>query len=270
MSLIGKTVVITGASSGIGEACAYVFARQKVNLVLASRNMEKLQKVKEVCEGFGAAVIIVKCDVSLEEDCKKLVNQTIITFGKIHVFISNAGISMRALFVDTELEVIKKLMDVNFWGAVYCSKYALPFLLKEQGSLIAISSFAGYKGLPGRTGYSASKFALNGFMESLRTENQKTGLHVGVMSPGYTSSNIRNTALNAIGKPQSESPLNENKLMSATRVAERVLNMVEERKETEILTLLSKITFIVNKLFPKWVDKIIYKTIAKEKDSPFR
>ncbi len=133
-----------------------------------------------------------------------------------------------------------------------------------------ISSLAGYKGLPGRTAYSASKYALNGFMESLRIENLKTGLHIGILSPGYTASNIRNTALNAQGKPQSESPLDESKLMQPETVARRVLRMVLKRRETDILTKLSRATFFVNKLFPRLVDRIVYKTIAKEKDSPFK
>ncbi|MBC7383642.1 MAG: SDR family oxidoreductase [Bacteroidia bacterium] len=270
MDLTGKTIIITGASSGIGEACAYAFAKHKVNLVLAARNIHKLEEVKIACERSGSKTICIKCDVSKEEDCKNLIDETIKNFEHIHVLINNAGISMRALFIDTGFDVLKRIMDVNFWGAVYCSKFALSHLLKDNGSLISISSFAGYKGLPGRTGYCASKYALNGFMESLRTENIKTNLHVGVLSPGYTASNIRNTALNAKGQPQSESPLDESKLMQPDKVAESVLKMVQKRTETEILTKLSKTSLWVNKFFPKFVDRIIYKTIAKEKDSPFK
>ncbi len=269
MDLKGKTIIITGASFGIGEACAYAFARYQTKLVLASRNIDKLNEVKLKAESFGAQVICVQCDVTLEIDCIRLINETIDHFGAIHVLINNAGITMRALFEDANLAVIKQVMDVNFWGAVYCSKYALPFLLKEKGSLISLSSFAGFKGLPGRTAYSASKFALNGFMEALRIENRKTGLHIGVLSPGYTTSNIRKVALNAKGFPQGESPIDESKLMPANIVAERLILMVQKRKKSELLTLLCKTSFFVNKFLPKWVDFFVYKTLSKEKDSPF-
>ncbi len=269
MNLKGKTIVITGASSGIGEACAYEFGKYQANIVLASRNLEKLNLVKLKVDSLGSKAICIPCDVTKEEDCKNLIKETVEQFGTIHVFINNAGISMRALFIHADTSVIKQVMDVNFWGAVYCTKFALPYLLKEKGSLVSISSFAGFKGLPARTGYAASKYALNGFMESLRIENRKTGLHIGILSPGYTTSNIRNVALNANGLPQKESPLNENKLMPASAVALRAVNMVIKRKDDEILTSLSKFTFIVNKFFPKFVDWVVYRTIAKEKDSPF-
>ena len=137
----------------------------------------------------------VQCDVTLEEDCDHLIKQAITTFGKIDILINNAGISMRALFKDVDLKVLKALMDVNFWGTVYCTKYALPHILKTQGSIVGVSSIAGYKGLPGRSGYSASKFAMNGFLDVLRMENLKTGVHVMTACPGFTASNIRNIAL---------------------------------------------------------------------------
>src|ERR1019366_6162034 len=139
---------------------------------------------------------------TVEEDCKHLINQAITTFGKIDVLVNNAGISMRALFKDVDISVLKAVMDVNFWGTVYCTKYAMPEILKTKGSIVGVSSIAGYKGLPGRTGYSASKFAMNGFLDALRVENLKTGVHILTACPGFTASNIRNTALNKTGTPQ--------------------------------------------------------------------
>jgi short-subunit dehydrogenase len=160
-------------------------------------------------------------------------------------------------------------MDINFWGTVYCTKFALPYLINEKGSVIGVSSIAGIKGLPGRTGYSASKFAMNGFMEALRIENIKTGLHIGVISPGYTASNIRNTALNKDGKSQAESPFDESKLMPAETVADYIVEMVEKRRPEVVLTTQGKLTFWLNKFFPRWVDSLVFKTVSKEKDSPF-
>jgi dehydrogenase/reductase SDR family member 7B len=270
MNLNNKVVIITGASSGIGEACAYAFAKHGCRLVLAARSMEKLQIVKRHCEALKAQTVIVKCDVSSEHDCKQLIDEAIHHFGSLHVLINNAGISMRALFVDCDLNVLKQLMDINFWGTVYCTKYAMPYLLKQKGSVVGVSSIAGIKGLPGRTGYSASKFAMNGFMESLRIENSKNDLHVGVMCPGYTSSNIRNTALNKDGRAQSESPFNESKLMPAETVADEIVQMVVHRKAEVVLTRQGKLTKWLNKFFPRWVDKMVYKVVSKEKDSPFK
>lgn len=270
LHLQNKVVVITGASSGIGEACAYAFAKQGCKLVLAARNIDKLEKVKQHCLSLHAETLLVKCDVSVEADCKNLITQSIEKFQTIHVLINNAGISMRALFADLDLGVLKQVMDINFWGTVYCSKYAMPYLLKEKGSVLGVSSIAGIKGLPGRTGYSASKFAMNGFMEALRIENLKTGLHVGVICPGYTASNIRNAALNKDAKQQAESPFDESKLMPAETVADYMVKMVEKRQNNLILTTQGKLTQWLNKFFPNWVDSLVYKTVAKEKDSPFK
>jgi len=268
--LKNKTVIITGASSGIGHACALAFAAEGCNLALAARTLENLSAVAAECEKMGVKVIGVQTDVAIENDCKNLIDETLKTFGGIDILINNAGMSMRALFEDMDLSVLKRLMDVNFWGTVYCTKYALPSLLKSKGSVVGISSIAGYKGLPGRTGYSASKFAMNGFLEVLRIENIKKGLHVLICAPGYTASNIRNTALTKDGTAQAESPLDEKKLMQPEEVAAEIVNAVKKRKNILILTTLGKMTVLLNKFFPKFMDKMVYNNIAKEKDSPFK
>lgn len=265
-----KVVIITGASSGIGEACAYAFAKQGAKVVLAARSVSKLNHVKQQCDALGAETLLVQCDVSIETDCENLINQTVFEFKTIDVLINNAGISMRALFADLDLNVLKQVMDINFWGTIYCTKHAIPYLLAQKGSVIGISSVAGFKGLPGRTGYSASKFAMEGFMDALRIENLKTGLHVGVMRPGYTASNIRNAALNKDAKSQAESPFDESKLMSAETVANYILKMIENRKAHQVLTTQGKLSFLLQKFVPRFLDTLVYNTIAKEKDSPFK
>jgi short-subunit dehydrogenase len=264
-----KVVVITGASSGIGEATAHAFAKKGWSLVLAARSIDKLNEVADFCRLLGANVLAVQCDVSVEDDCKHLISETLTYFGGIHVLVNNAGISMRAMFNDCDLDVIKRVMNINFWGAVYCTKYALPELLKTQGSIIAVSSVSGLVGLPARTGYSASKYALDGFMQSLRIENLRNGLHVGIVYPGYTSSNIRNAALNKNGNPQAESPLDESKLMPASKVANTILWMVKSRRRQRILTNQGHLLNFLNTFFPSWIDRVVYKFVAKEKDSPF-
>lgn len=235
--------------------------------MLAARNTDNLQKVAGRLKN---PYHIVKADVSIEEDCKALVQEAIAKFGRVDVLVNNAGITMRATLNDAQLDVIKKVMDINFWGTVCCTKYALPHLLKTKGSVVGVSSIAGYKGLPGRTGYSASKFAMHGFLESLRIENYKTGLHVLIACPGYTSSNIRNVAIGKDGRPQGESPLDEKKLMSAEEVARHIVSATVRRKKYLILTGLGKLTVWLNRFFPSMIDGMVYKSIAKEADSPFK
>ena len=265
-----KVVIITGASSGIGKALAEIFAKRKAKIVLAARSIDKLENIGAALKDEATDILTVKTDVSKEDDCKNLIAKTIEKFGKIDILINNAGISMRALFTDTDLSVIRKLMDINFWGTVYCSKFALPYLLKSKGSLIGVSSIAGYKGLPGRTGYSSSKFAMQGFLEVVRIENMKKGLHVLTACPGFTTSNIRNTALAADGTQQKESPRDESKMMTSEEVAERIIMAIEKRKDRLTLTTQGKMTVLLNKFFPKFMDKMVYNHMAKEADSPFK
>ena len=267
MSLKNKTVIITGASSGIGKACAEEFARQGANLVLGARQYISLCEITQDLENrFGIKAVAVQCDVSIESDCEHLIKQALLTFNRIDILINNAGISMRALFKDLDLIVLRNLMDVNFWGAVYCTKYALPELIKNKGSVVGVSSIAGYRGLPGRTGYSASKFAMNGFLEALRVENLKTGLHVMIASPGFTASNIRNKALVKDGSVQGESSMEEEKMMTSEKVAEIIVRGVVSRKRTLIMTGQGKLTIFLNKLLPGFLDGMVYNHFTKEKD----
>jgi short-subunit dehydrogenase len=268
MNLKNKTVIITGASSGIGKSLATEFARRGANLVLGARQFVTLCEIAQGLENeYKIRAVAVQCDVAVEEDCQHLIKQAFSTFGNIDVLVNNAGISMRALFNDADINVLKTVMDVNFWGTVYCTKYALPEILKSKGSIVGVSSIAGYKGLPGRTGYSASKFAMNGFLDALRVENLKTGVHVLTACPGFTASNIRNTALAANGKQQGESTMEEDKMMTADEVAAIIIKGVEDRARTLVMTKQGKLTVFLNKFLPGFLDTMVYKTIAKEKNS---
>jgi len=264
-----KVVVITGASSGIGYALAKEFASKGVRLSLGARRTELLEKLQD--ELPGTEILIQKTDVSIEDDCRMLIEETIKRFGQIDILVNNAGISMRALFEDVDLKVIRQLMDVNFYGTVYCTKYALPYLLKTKGSLVGIISIAGYVGLPGRTGYSASKFAIRGFLDSLRIENLKKGLHVLVAAPGFTASEVRKVALTTDGSQQGETPRDESKMMSSEECAIHIVDAVRKRKRELILTFTEgKLTVFLGKLFPALLDKLTYNHMAKEPNSPFK
>lgn len=263
-----KVVIVTGASSGIGKACAEEFAKRGANLVLAARQYVTLcELTAELEKKYGIKAIAVQTDVSKEEDCQQLIKQALVTFNKIDILINNAGLSMRALFKDLDLSVLKTLMDVNFWGTVYCTKYALPEILKTKGSIVGVSSIAGYRGLPGRTGYSSAKFAMNGFMESLRTELLKTGVHVMVACPGFTASNIRVTALAKDGASHGETSMEEGKMMSAETVANYIVDGIAARKRTLIMTGQGKLTVWINKLLPGLADQLVFNHFTKEKNA---
>ena len=267
--MIGKVIIITGASSGIGLAMAKEFSRHNTSVVLAARNITHLKDIETEINASGGHAFSVQTDVSKEEDCKHLIEATIQKFGRIDILINNAGISMRGLFQETDLSVLRTLMDVNFWGTVYCTKYALPHLLQTKGSVVGISSIAGFMGLPGRSGYSASKFAMNGFLETIRVENLKKGLHVLVVAPGFTASNVRLSALDANGKAQGETPRNEDKMMSAEEVALQVYKGIVKKKRTIILTFVEgKVTVFLKKWMPSLLDKLAYNHMAKEPNSP--
>ena len=137
--LNGKVVVVTGASSGIGEAMAREYAKMGAKVVMGARREEELKRIAQEIEAEGGKVAYAACDVAKEEECKHLIDTAIEAFGGIDVMICNAGLSMRALFDDCDLKVLHKLMDVNFWGTVNCTKYALPWLQKSRGSLVGIS-----------------------------------------------------------------------------------------------------------------------------------
>ncbi len=268
MNFKGKTVVITGASSGIGKSLAFEFASLGANVVLGARSFEALT---DICSSIGAdKALAVECDVVSPDDCKKLIDGAIAKFGAIDILICNAGISMRAMFDDADLAVLHKLMDVNFWGTVNCCKYALPYIQKSKGSIVGVSSVAGLHGLPARTGYSASKYAMTGFLETLRIENLKKGVHVMIAMPGFTASNVRFTALTADGTPQGASPREEGKMMTSEEVATIIAKGVYKRKRISLMEFQGRATFIIKKFFPKLLDKLFFNHMQKEESSPLK
>ena len=250
-----KIIAVTGGSEGIGKAIIDALVPLGAKIATCGRNHDKLYQLQ--MRYAGMPLHAVACDVSREQDCKRFIDSTIKTFGGIDILINNAGISMRALVKDVDLDVMRKVMDVNFYGAVYCTKFALPAIIERQGSVVGISSIAGYRGLPGRSAYSASKFALQGWLEALRTELLEEGVNVMWICPEFVTSNIRNTALDSQGQPQKENPMDESKMMSAAECADHILHAIEKRKRSLILTFKGKRTVLLNKLFPALTDKLV-------------
>ncbi len=264
----GKVVIVTGASSGIGKACAFEFAKKGAKVVLAARREFELKKLVDQIAILGGEASYLKTDVKLINDCKLLIDYTIQKYGRIDVLVNNAGISMRASFEELDLSVIKNLMDTNFYGTVYCTKFALPYLLERKGTVIGVSSISGLVPLPGRTGYCASKHAMDGFLNTLRIENMRKGLNVLVVHPGFTISNIRNTALNKYGNPQKETPRNEAEMMSAEKVAQIILKSTLKRDRSRVLTMQGKLVVWLYKNFPGITDRLILNEMAKESHAP--
>lgn len=264
-----KVIVVTGASSGIGLASARLFGSLGARVVMAARRLELLQELAPTVAD-SSRVLCVKCDVTKEEDCRALIAAAVQQFGGIDILVNNAGISMRAMFKDLDLSVIHSLMDVNFWGTVNCTKAALPYLLEHRGQVVGVISIAGYSALPARTGYSASKYAVRGFLDTLRIEHLKDGLGVMVFAPGYTESNVRNAALTADGTPQGETPLDEGSLMSAEECAVHLARGLARRRSAVTLTSLGRATIVMHRLFPRLTDRLTYRFVAREKGSPFK
>ncbi len=265
-----KVVLITGASSGIGRALAFAFGREGASVVICARKADALQSASDELRQAGIKVLALTVDVSVEADVKQLIEQTIAHFGRLDVLINNAGITMRSMLIDTDPAVIQQVMDINFMGTVYATRYALPYIQQTQGSIVGISSIAGYRGLPVRSGYSASKFAMNGFLEALRTELLHTGVHVLTACPGFTSSNIRFSALDAHGKIAGETVRDEDSMMSSEECADHILKAVKSRKRELVLTTQGKFVVFMNKWLPALMDKLVYNSLAKEKNSPLK
>jgi short-subunit dehydrogenase len=256
-----KVAVVTGGSDGIGKALVQLLLTNGAKVATCGRSYDKLYQLKSFHPNND--LFIQTADVSKEADCKKFIDEVINVYGRIDILINNAGISMRAEIAETDLDTIKRVMDINFWGTVYCSKFALPEILKTKGTIVGVSSIAGFRGLPGRSGYSASKAAVNSFLEVLRTELLDSGVNVMWVCPGFTTSNIRNAALNKDAKPQGETPMDEESMMSAEECAQHILHSIEKRKRTLILTFTGKRAIFMNRFFPSLADKMVRKFFYK-------
>jgi short-subunit dehydrogenase len=257
-----KIVVITGGSDGIGKALVAQFLTLGAKVATCARTSTKLNHL--VDELKHPQLMVFTADVSKQQECEAFIKAVVAQWGTVDILINNAGISMRALVSEVSVNTLKNVMDINFWGTVYFTMAALPFIQQNKGVVVGVSSIAGYRGLPGRSGYSASKFALNGWLESLKTELYGSGAHVMWVCPGFTSSNIRNAALNKNGDQQGESPMDEGIMMSSEECAGHIIKAIEQRKRTLVLTFTGKRTVFMNKYFPAWADKLVHHFFFKE------
>jgi short-subunit dehydrogenase len=257
-----KVVVVTGGTDGIGKALVNSLLDMGAKVATCGRNHDKLYQLQS--EHPSSALHTMVADVSSENDCRRFIETTIKFFGGVDILINNAGISMRALLKETSMETMRRVMDINFFGAVYCTKYALDSIIERKGTIVGVSSIAGYRGLPGRGGYSASKYALQGWLEAIKTELLHDGVHVMWVCPGFTTSNIRNAALNKDAESHGETPMDEGKMMSAGECATHILRAVRKKKRTLVLTFTGKQTVFLNKFLPGLADKLTYNFFFKD------
>lgn len=268
-----RVCMISGASSGIGKALALEMLRRGYSVSLSARRPQVIEEYLSAtfsAQDVEERCLVVKTDVSVEDECRKWVEETVRRYRRIDVLICNAGLSMRGLFGECKMETLHRLMDVNFWGTTYCSNYALPYLLESKGSLVGVSSIAGYQSLPGRCAYSASKAAIHHLLDTIRVENLKKGLHVMVACPGFTASHVRENALDKDGNPQGKTPRDEEKMMSAEKVARIMADGIRRRKRSLVLTPLGKITVFVQKFWPRLTESVAYSYMSKEPGSPVK
>jgi short-subunit dehydrogenase len=259
-----KVVVITGASKGIGAELARQLAARGAKLVLAARNVGELEAVAQECRKLGAAVITVKADVAQERECAAIMSGAALAFGGIDVLVNNAGASMWARFEDIEdLSVLERIMQVNYMGAVYCTRHALPYLRQSGGVLAGVSSLAGRTGVPTRTGYSASKHAMTGFFDSLRIELAGSGVAVTMIYPGFVATGIRENATGPDGKAIQVSPVKEGEVMGVEQCARIIVTAIETRKREVVMTARGKMGLWLKLLAPALVDRIARRAIER-------
>lgn len=252
--------IITGASSGIGEALALLLADQGAWLTLAARNAELLEDVAEKCRQRGGKAIAIPTDVAEKSQCKNLIDRTVEIYGRIDTLINNAGYAVASRFDELkDLTLFEKTIQVNFFGSVYCTHYAMPYLKKSNGRLSAVSSLRGK--LPSATadGYGAAKHAMGEFFASLRNELAGTAVSVTVIYPNWVSTGITSRAIKADGKQTGQISINEKDAMSAETCAGIIIKSIAKRKRDVIMTFQGKFGLWLKLIAPRMVDRILLK-----------
>jgi short-subunit dehydrogenase len=262
----GKTVLITGASEGIGRALALELAPDRPRLVLAGRNVQRLETAAEQCRARGAEALAVQADVSREEDCRMLVTRTIEHMGAIDALVNNAGMTMWSRFdAVRDFTCFERLLAVNYLGCVYLTAAALPHLKQSRGLIVAVASVAGLTGVPERTGYAASKHAMVGFFESLRIELRGSGVDVTLVAPDFVVSEIHRRAIGPDGRPLGQSPMQEARIMTTEQCARLILRAMERRQRLLITSFRGRVGHWARLIAPALVDRIAERAIRQRR-----
>jgi len=261
---LNDVVIITGASAGIGRQVALRLADEGARLALAARTDERLREVADECRSRGGESLAIATDVTNQDQCRHLIERTVAEYGGIDTLINNAGITMWARFDEIrDLGFLERIMTVNYFGSVYCTHYALPYLKKSRGRIVGVASLAAKTGIPTRTGYAASKHAMTGFFDSLRIELLSSGVSVTMVHPGLVSTKIRARALGADGQPLGQSPVHELEVMSVDECARLIVKAAGQRRRELVMTLRGKVGLWIKMFSPRLVDRIAQKAIEK-------
>lgn len=263
MSLRNNVFVITGASTGIGEALAYRLSERGAKVVLAARRIEELHRVEAAVRERGGQALAVACDVTQRADCQRLVDETVAKFGSLDGLIVNAGATMWARFEDiADPAMLERLMQVNYMGAVYCVHAALPHLRRSRGRIVGIASLTALTGVPTRSGYAASKHAMRGFFDSLRIELGDAGISVTMIYPGFVATGIRENATAANGEAAKVDPVDPAKVMSVEECVAIILPAIESRRREVVMTGRARIAQWLKLIAPGLVDRMAVKAVA--------
>jgi dehydrogenase/reductase SDR family member 7B len=257
----GKSVLVTGASAGIGRALGLALGRAGAHVGLIARREERLRALVDEIGPAGRATVLVG-DVSDEEFVAEAIRTLVAEAGGLDLVINNAGISMNGLFEETETSVFQRMMDVNYFGSLYCARHAMTHLEQSRGSLVFISSIVGKRGFPTRSGYAASKFAVHGLFECLRVEWADKGIHVGIVAPGYTDTEIRQEALGPDGQPRRVAGQTSGDVMSAEDAADAILRTAARRRREVVLTGGGNVMVWLNKLAPRIADRLAARVVG--------
>lgn len=264
----GKVVVITGAAGGLGRALVHAFAQVGAHVAALDRDacaLEALARDLGALAGLDAtAWMTAVCDVTRLDDCQAAIAQVCARFGGVDVLINNAGIAHRSAFADTQVDVLRRVMDVNFFGAVHCTHAAIASLRQRAGMVIAISSVAGFAPLIGRTGYAASKHALHGFFDSLRTEVQDDGVDVLIVCPSFIDTGIDRAALGADGQPAAQPRTTTGKTTQPAEVANAILHAARQRRQRLLLGFTAQAAWWLSRLWPARYAAVMRKRLRAE------
>jgi NAD(P)-dependent dehydrogenase (short-subunit alcohol dehydrogenase family) len=252
-----KVVLITGASSGIGRAAALRLAGMGARVGLAARNREALAEVRSAAGGLGSDALVLPTDVTDSDQCRLAVEETVACFGGLDIVLSCAGLSLRGYFEGSSLEVLERVMRVNFMGTLYVTHFALPHVKLRRGSLVAISSLTGLRGVPSYALYGASKFAISGLYESLRLELKRDGVHVGVVYPGFVDTPLRENVLAPDGKPWSKPPPPPFRIWPVEKCVDRIVRLLVKRRAQALLPAFTGPLLTLDDMVRRWIGDYI-------------
>lgn len=265
-SFAGKTVLITGASEGIGRALALALAQERAQLALMARDAVRLAEVAQACGARGATAVAMTGDVARREDCSAVVAQTVARYGALDALVNNAGFSMWARFDAVgDFSVYERLLAVNYLGAVYMTAAALPHLRAQRGLIVAVASLAGLTGVPERSGYAASKHAMVGFFESLRIELAGSGIDVSIVAPDFVVSQIHRRAIGPDGRPLGTTPMQEGRIMSAERCAQLIVTAMHRRQRLLVTSARGRLLRFARLALPRVVDRLSARAIRERR-----